>query len=100
MLRTFYIPRDMLEGILSMTRGRMFTVEFQKKDGSMRRLNGRMDVRAHQKGGKKTSPSNYLVVWEAPKPQEGRVDPRSRYRNVNLNSVRRIRVDGVEIQVT
>jgi len=99
MRRKMTITRDAVRPVLGRTYGRMITVEFRKKNGEMRRLNGRLGVHGFTKGGHRAVNEPYVVMWEAPKPQEGAVEGRSRYRNVNLNTVSRIIADGIELEV-
>lgn len=43
---------------------KIFTVTFTKKDGTIRNLNGRIGVIKHLKGGDKTVPESYVVVYD------------------------------------
>ena len=45
--------------------GKIFTVTFIKKDGSLRELNGRLGVIKHLKGGVSTlDPDKYITVFD------------------------------------
>jgi hypothetical protein len=45
--------------------GKIFTVTFIKKDGSLRVLNGRLGVTKHLKGGLSTlNPLEYITVYD------------------------------------
>ena len=65
--------------------GRFVGVEFTKKDGTVRQLNGRLGVVKHLKGGTNTVESTttpYLVVYDVKTPG---------YRAVNLATVSAVR---------
>ncbi len=90
-----YVPRHVLAGIIRHSKGHMLSVEFRKKDGSYRKLNGRVGVQQHCKGVRAPA-SRCITMWEAPKPQEGQIDLRSRYRNVRPEALIRAKIDGIE----
>jgi hypothetical protein len=78
------------ELVAMIANGAFFTVEFVKKDGSVRVLNGRTGVAKHTVGGVRTSdPSQYLMVWET-----GHADGHEAYRNVNIQTIRRVTFKG------
>ena len=53
-----------IEKILN-SNGKIFTVEFIKKDGSLRTLNGRLGVTKHLKGGTSTlNPDKFITVFD------------------------------------
>lgn len=53
-----------IEKILN-SNGKIFTVEFIKKDGSLRILNGRLGVTKHLKGGTSTlNPDKFITVYD------------------------------------
>ena len=53
-----------IEKILN-SNGKIFTVTFIKKDGSLRELNGRLGVIKHLKGGVSTlDPDKYITVFD------------------------------------
>lgn len=63
-------------------KGKFFSVEFTKKDGTLRKLHGRLGVTKHLKGGKKGYDiSNLLTVFDMQIKQ---------YRTVNLNKVQKL----------
>lgn len=73
----------MLEG----TNGRFFTVTFEKKNGELRTLNGRIGVAKALKGGKSTvDTSKYLIVYE---------NSTDGYRCVNRDRIIEASVDGM-----
>ena len=66
--------------------GKFVTVQFTKKDGTERTLNGRGGVTRYLKGGKNTvQRNNSLTLYE----------PKSKgYRNVNLDTITLIKAEG------
>jgi hypothetical protein len=68
---------------------KIFSVIFQKKDGTLREMVCRLGVTKHLKGGElKYSPEdfNYLTVFDMQKKE---------YRTINVNTLKRIKLDGV-----
>ena len=67
--------------LIEATNGKFFTVKFEKKDGSIRELNGRLGVKKHLRGGKSTTAhlDNLITVFE--KGSTG-------YRNINLDKLK------------
>ena len=75
--------RDMAQEIKQSTG--FFTVTFRKKDGTIRKMNARMDVKKHLKGGVSLlDPDQYLTVWDVQKKD---------YRAINKDNI--IEVKGV-----
>jgi len=72
--------------------GQFCTVTFVKKDGSIRTLNGRSDVKKYLVGGKNNSPA-YLKLW---------VRDGEKYfnhcRNIHPDKIISIKAHGVVIQ--
>lgn len=70
------------EYILRATKGKVFSVVFYKKDGSLRQLQGRLGVRKDIKGKGNVMAyhKEYITVYEM----------HNGYRNVNLNSIQSI----------
>lgn len=66
------------------TNGKIFGVEFIKKDGSIRRMSCRLGVRKHQVGGKNTTNHipKYLTVFS---------QNDDNYRNVNIETITEIK---------
>lgn len=55
---------SLIDKILN-SNGKIFTVVFLKKDGSLRELNGRLGVTKHLKGGSSTlDPDKYITVYD------------------------------------
>lgn len=92
-----FTSKKNLESLILNSGGILFTAEFTKKDGSIRRLNGRTNVSRYIKGTGSQS-SRVLTVWETPKPQEGQVDPALRYRSIRPESLRAVRIGGREFR--
>ena len=80
---------DLMRRVVEATvQDRFFTVEFTKADGSIRKINGRLGVEKHKKGGKDCNTNKQMMtVWD--NYAEG-------YRNVNLSTINYIVVDGVK----
>lgn len=71
--------------------GRLFSVTFIKKDGTERKLVGRLGVTKGLVGGRRTlDPETYLIVWDV---QNGG------YRAVNRGTIIRARVRGQVLEV-
>lgn len=75
------------EKIIELVGNKFFTISFIKKDGTLRKMNARLGVTKHLKGGKKSyNPDdfNYLTVFDLGKKQ---------YRTVNLNTVKEVKAN-------
>ena len=74
--------------VIENTNGRFFTVEFVKKDGSTRILNGRLGVEKYLKGGECTiDRSKFVIVYDVQ--SKG-------YRAVNRETILSVKIDGVK----
>ena len=76
---------DKREQLKKELKGKFFTVEFTKKDGSLRKMNARLGVTKHLKGGTKgydDATHNFLTVFDLGK---------KAYRTVNLSTVRSLK---------
>ena len=66
--------------------GKFVTVTFIKKDGSLRKLTGRMGVTKHLKGGVSTlDPDRYITIFDV---QAGG------YRAINRDTIQELRIEG------
>ena len=68
---------------------KIFSVVFQKKDGTLREMVCRLGVKKHLKGGElgyDAEALNYLTVFDMQSEE---------YRTVNLNTLKKIKLDGV-----
>ncbi len=79
--------------LIKKTKGRIFSVTFEKKDGTIRNMNCRIGVKNHLKGGE----LNY-------DPKEFELFPvfdvqANDYRVINIPNLKRIAVDGEEYEV-
>jgi hypothetical protein len=82
------IKRSKVEAFLVSLNGKMFGIDYIKKDHSFRSLTGRLDVTAPLKGGENKVEAldrPYLTVYDA---------QAKGYRTVNLDTARRLRVNG------
>ena len=86
---------DTIRDIIARHAGQFFTVEFVKKDGTPRKLNGQFGHRAGHDGVNTTSHiPNLMTVTE------NRIDPRTgerAFRNINLETVTSLSVGGLKI---
>ena len=74
--------------LIKQTNGQIFTVEFLKKDRTVRIMNCRLGVKKHLKGGEmKYDPSEYemLPVFDVQKQD---------YRMIALDTIQKVTVDG------
>lgn len=70
---------------------KIFSVQFYKKDGTLREMTCRLGVTKHLKGGElKHNPSelNHLIVFDMQK---------GGYRTINFNTLVKIKFEGNEI---
>lgn len=68
---------------------KIFTVKFRKKDGTLRTMNCRLDVKKHLKGGKKLyNKSNLVTVYDL---------KANGYRTINLDTLQEIKANGTTI---
>lgn len=69
--------------------GKFVSVEFIKKDGSLRKITGRLGVTSALKGGKSTLDANQFITIYSMADQG--------YRAINRDTIRSVSVDGVTI---
>lgn len=72
---------------------KIFSVEFTKKDGSLRKMVCRLGVKKHLRGGTlgyDAEALNYLTVFDM---------DAGEYRTININTLRSITLDGVTYEV-
>ncbi len=87
------IARTKLVKFLDMTKGKIFTAIFTKKDGTLRKMNCRKGVKAFTQGGvnRVVQMSNdYITVFDM-KIHE--------YRTLNLGTVISVKFKGEEYQI-
>ena len=80
---------DMMRRIIeAMVQDKFFTIEFVKADGSLRKLNGRLGVKKHIKGGRDcNTDKRIMTVYD---------NYAKGYRNVNLSTINYVVVDGIK----
>lgn len=77
----------MLDELILKSGGKFVSVTFTKKDGSLRKLVGRMGVTSHLKGGQSTlNPDQYVTIYDV---QNGG------YRAVNRATIQSVTCEGV-----
>jgi hypothetical protein len=72
---------------------KIFSVEFTKKDGSLRKMVCRLGVKKYLKGGElKYNPEelNYLTVFDLQSEE---------YRTINVNTLKSITFEGIKYEV-
>jgi hypothetical protein len=75
-----------LSAILENTNGKFFTVEFVKKDGSIRKMNARLGVKKHLRGGECTlDREKFLIVFDMQS---------NGYRAINRESILSVSCEG------
>lgn len=73
--------------LIESTNGKIFTVHFRKADGTIRKMNCRLGVKIHLKGGKCTTAGydQYIAVY----------DVKSKgYRTINLDTLIEAKIGG------
>lgn len=81
-------PEMMRRMITGAVRDKFFTVEFVKSDGTSRKINGRLGVEKHKKGGRDCNDAKkYLTVFDL---------ENHGYRNVNLDTITSFTFAGVQ----
>jgi hypothetical protein len=74
--------------LIEQSNGKMVTVSFIKKDGSLRVLNGRLGVKKYLKGGKiNTNTDEYINIYDVK--NQG-------YRSINRSTIVALRMQGIE----
>ena len=74
---------------IAQSKGKFITINFIKKDGTARKLNGRIGVTKHLKGGVSTvNTDQYLVVYDTV--AQG-------YRSVNKDTIVSVTCEGLTI---
>ena len=77
-----------LDQVILNSDGKFLTVDFVKKDGSLRTLTGRLGVKKHLKGGTSTlNPDDFITIFDV---------NAGGYRAVNRATIKRVIFQGVE----
>jgi hypothetical protein len=80
----------MIKQFINEASNKFMTVTFVKKDGEVRTINGRMNVKKYLRGGKATVDTNkFLILYS---------NADKGYRAVNKDSILSVAIDGVVIQ--
>lgn len=72
---------------------KIFSVEFLKKDGTLRKMTCRFGVKKYLKGGELTydaNKKNYLIVYDLKEES---------YRTINLNTLQKLTFEGNEYTI-
>lgn len=78
-----------LKDLILNSSGKFLTIDFIKKDGTPRTINGRLGVTKYLKGGTRTTdPNKFLIVYS---------NDAGGYRAINLETIQAVRMDGLTI---
>lgn len=82
--------RDPREDFKQLVGGRIFTCEFTKKDGTVRKMVARVGVKKHLRGGNSTisAYTNLLPVYDLEKQE---------YRCINIDTIRNLKCGNIRI---
>ena len=82
--------------IIELVGNKVFKVAFIKKDGTLREITCRLDVKSHCGDGEQTAdPNKYLVVFDMNSAKEKEAQHRNKcYRNVNVDTIQYIQYAG------
>ena len=82
--------------IIELVGNRVFSVAFIKKDGTLREITCRLDVKSHCGDGEQTAdPNKYLVVFDMNSAKDVEAHQRKKcYRNVNVDTIQYIKYAG------
>lgn len=85
-----FINSNLVESLIGQTHGKMFTVSFVKRDGSLRTINARTGVTKHLRGGVKTTGHipELVTVFDMGK---------KAYRTINKTTVVEIKALGAKV---
>lgn len=82
------------QGFKDFVGGCFFTVIFEKADGSIRKMNGRLGVQKHVNGrGKHRDNETVLVVWE-------RLQQGGQYRSFDISRAMSVTCHGMTLDLT
>jgi len=77
-----------LAALVDASKGKIVSIEFIKKDGSIRTLVGRTGVKKYLKGGKSSvDQSKFISIWDI---------QNHGYRSINRDSIVSVRTSGIE----
>jgi len=92
------ITREQAAKMIRNTNGKMFSAEFTKKDGSLRKINAVIKCTKHLAGGESTiaHKDNLIGCYDV---QAGKKEKGKGYRCINIDTIQKVKVGGVEYQV-
>lgn len=96
------IARSKLALFLRVLRGKIISVTWYKKDGTLRTANVRCGVFKKLKGGRSPAKTNnsYVTVYLMWRMQGSSFKAESGYRNLNLDTIVSLNFQGVTYQIT
>lgn len=82
---------DFIRDAIKSTNGQFFTAEFYKKDGTLRKMNCRVGVKKHLRGGNSTTKGkeNLITVFDTDVGE---------YRCINMNTIQSLKMFGQEFK--
>ena len=86
------ITRNAVRGIMLRSNGHIFSCVFTKKDGAQRTIVARLGVQSHLHGGESTTKDKPSLVTVYDMNNRG-------YRNININTVSELKVQGTQYTV-
>jgi hypothetical protein len=87
------ITREQAKEIIFNTKGKIFSVQFIKKDGSIRDMNARRHVKKGVTGvGMSYDPAEYNLIPCFDMANDG-------FRMINASTIQKLKVDGTEYSV-
>lgn len=88
------VDSNLLKNIIAANGNKFFTVEFIKKDGSLRKINGHCRyVAGHDGDNPIAHKPNYVTVVLAQKDAKGN----AQFRNVNIDTIQTLSIDGQKL---
>lgn len=79
---------SVLANLIDSSDGKFVSVDFVKKDGTIRNLNGRLGVTKYLKGGERTTdPNKFICIYDT---------VNKGYRSINRSSILKVKVAGIE----
>lgn len=96
------IARSKLTIFLRILRGKIISVTWYKKDGTLRTANVRCGIFKKLKGGRSPAKTNnsYVTVYLMWRMQGNSFKAESGYRNLNLDTIVSLNFQGVTYQIT
>jgi hypothetical protein len=81
-----------IRNLIASSQGRFFTATFVKKNGETRVMNARIGVKSHSAGGTPSTAAHeqYMTVFDA---------QIKAYRTLNLETISKLKINGVTFEV-